>query len=288
MARGLAERATACTDHPHRDADDHCDECGRPFCAECLVRGRPQLLCRSCWASAPEREARAARARHPLYRRLDSIRANRTSVVAGSIIARVLGLLALSGAVQVLSPAYRGQVGEAVGAVGAVRRAGAAPVAVSGVGVGAAPAARVPTLILPPCCGQGGVAEQIPGTGGSALVDGVVGPTAPVWRSPQGFTTADLRLRVRDSAPAARVLFAQSTAAAPETWAKEVEVWISLNPDGADAIRVGQWTLVPTTDAQAFPFAPAPVASVRLRILSNYGSAEYTSLAEFAVLPASG
>ncbi len=106
-----------------------------------------------------------------------------------------------------------------------------------------------------------------------------------MWQSPAGFTTADLRLRVRDTSPTARVLFAHSTAAPPETWAKDVEVWISLHPEGADSIRLGQWTLAQATGAQEFPCPPTHVASVRLRVMSNYGSSEYASLAEFALLP---
>ncbi len=220
------------------------------------------------------------------------MREHRASVVAGSMIVGVLALMALSGAAQVLSPAYRTQVGQAVGAVsalGATGRGAPAPVAVGGASAAGAAPTRLPTLVLPPCCGAGAVAEQLPGTDGGALVDGMVGPTVPVWRAPTGYTTADLRLRVRDTTPAGRVVFAHSWGphgeAPPETWAKDVEVWIALSADGADAIRIGRWTLAQTTDAQEFPLPPTRVASARLRILSNYGSAEYVSLAEFALLP---
>jgi len=48
---------------------------------------------------------------------------------------------------------------------------------------------------------------------------------------------------------------------------------------------MGQWTLAQPTDLQTFPLPPTRVASARLRVLSNYGSGEYVSLAEFALLP---
>lgn len=215
-----------------------------------------------------------------MYRRLDALRAHRASAVAGAVIAVVLALLAASGAAQVLSPAYRTQLGGARAAVqrGLPAHAPGAPNVIP---------ARLPTLVQPPCCGQGAVAEQIPGTDGSALIDGVFGPLTPVWRSPAGFPTADLRLRVRDASPAARVLLAYSTAAPPETWARVVEVWLSLDPGGADPIRLGQWTLAQTTAPQEFPVPPTRVASARLRVVANYGSPEYASLAEFALLPPS-
>lgn len=288
MARGLAERPPACAEHPHHDAVDHCDECGRRFCGECLVRDRPQLLCRACWATAPAREARAARARHPLYRHVDAIRENRASVIAGTVIVGVLALLGLSGGAQVISPGYRAQVGQAVsrvGALGAPSRGAPAPGNTGSPGAAGQFTERVPTLVLPPCCGSGAMAEQLPGTNGGALIDGIVGPGAPAWRSTPGFTTADLRLKVRNTTPAGRVVFAHSRAAPPDTWAKDVELWIALGDDWTDAVRVGQWTLSQTTDPQEFPFPATRIGSARVRILSNYGSADYVSLAEIAVLP---
>jgi hypothetical protein len=39
------------------------------------------------------------------------------------------------------------------------------------------------------------------------------------------------------------------------------------------------------TQPQAFPIPSARLAGAWLQILSNYGSAEYTSFAEFALLP---
>lgn len=79
MSQGLAERPVPCTQHPHRSATDHC--------ADCLVRGRPELLCRACWAAATARAARAARRQHPLYGRVDALRVTRASAVAGAVCA---------------------------------------------------------------------------------------------------------------------------------------------------------------------------------------------------------
>ncbi|MBI3974545.1 MAG: hypothetical protein HY332_24985 [Chloroflexi bacterium] len=80
------------------------------------------------------------------------------------------------------------------------------------------------------------------------------------------------------------MLFAQSEAEPPETWAKEVEVWISSTDDESQMTRAGRWTLAQTAEPQEFGFARATVRRVRLRILTNYGSAAYTSLDEFALL----
>jgi len=49
-------------------------------------------------------------------------------------------------------------------------------------------------------------------------------------------------------------------------------------------MRAGRWTQAQTTTPQAFTFPRMLVRSVCLRVLSNHGSPEYTSLADFALL----
>jgi len=65
-----------------------------------------------------------------------------------------------------------------------------------------------------------------------------------------------------------------------------VEVWVSLTPEQDDPQFLGQWTLEQRTGPQTFAFPRRPVWGLWLRILSNYGSADFTTLAEFALLPA--
>lgn len=292
MSRAVAARPPTCEEHPHRGAVDHCDECRRRFCRHCLVRGKPQLLCRACWAAAPERERLRARRRHPVHGRLDWVREHRASALAAGVIVGVLALLGASGAAQVLSPASRSQIGEAVIAVrrGAPLPSGQAgtpgPGGASGPGTGTMPAPpRVPTLMGSLFGSASTIAESVPGVDPGALVDGQVGSDAPAWRSPVGFPAPELRLRARDDVAADRLLFAHSTAAPSETWARDVEVWIALTADGSDAVRLGQWTLDAVVEPQEFPFPPAQVTWVRVRVLSNYGGADSSSLAEVALLP---
>lgn len=278
MSKVMAARGAVCAEHPHHVPVDHCDQCGRRFCGDCLVRGRPQLLCRACWDEAPEREARAARRRHPLHGRLDALRENRASVAAAAVIATVLVLMAVTGAAQVLSPAYREQMGVAVAAVR--RAASSAPPA---GGTPSAVPTRMVNLVQPEIMGVMRF-EAAAGTDPRPLTDGLVGPSAPVWRSQHGFTAADLLMPVRREFRINRVLFAHAEAAPPETWARDVDVSVSLTRDFAEPFVLGRWTLRQTAASQEFRVAPAQVSSVRLRILSNHGSAEYTSLAEFALL----
>src|SRR5688572_2999702 len=208
MATVLAAQGPVCAEHAHRVAVDHCDRCRRRFCADCLARGLPELLCRACWDEAPERAARAARRAHPVYGRLDALCERRASVGAAVGMAVVLALLAVSAGGQILSPAYREQIGEAVSAVrrGAPEPiAPAAPNASRDATAGGVPTLRMPTLVQPFFGSPSSIAEQVPGTNPAALVDGLIGFHSAAWLTPAGFATADVRVRVRDALPAARV-----------------------------------------------------------------------------------
>jgi hypothetical protein len=155
---------------------------------------------------------------------------------------------------------------------------------------------RVVTLLRNPRLPPASDAAHLRAAGDNlpALVDGRIGETVPVWQSVDGRLPIDLQFAAGETgrggrpipALAGRLVFAHSSVAPPETWAKDVEVWVSLTPDQDDRELLGRWTLEQRTGAQLFVFARRPVWGLWLRILSNYGSAEFTSLAEFALLPA--
>jgi hypothetical protein len=140
----------------------------------------------------------------------------------------------------------------------------------------------VPSLITgTPTAGSSNAGGVNVGINISALTDGQVSPRAGAWRTREGQTTADLRFAAAGTTQ--RAVFAHSETFPKETWAKDIELWVMPAADGAQEVRAGAWTLAQTTGEQSFPLPPAPVQGVRLRVLSNYGSREYTSLAEFAL-----
>jgi len=63
-----------------------------------------------------------------------------------------------------------------------------------------------------------------------------------------------------------------------------VEVWALAGPEEPPQ-QVGAWSLERRTGAQEFAFPRRRVWEVWLRVLSNHGSAQATTLAEFALLP---
>ncbi len=284
MARGLAHRPPPCAEHPHRPAVDHCDECGKRFCAECLVRGGPQLLCRNCWRQGPIRAAETLRRKRFSYRISSALRdpERRASLIASVIIVVVLAVIGVTSGVGILSESSRTQMAEPVARAVVARQVlageGDMPRALPSTPPGPT---RIPTLIIDPAPVAGA-----PGMNLFALVDGRAGEGAPTWRSAPGRTAVDIRFITNTPVLAGRVLFGQSADAPPETWVQHVEVWTSPSLEDGDLTYAGRWKLQQTIEPQTFSFGRRQVRSVLLRILSNYGSADYTSLAEFALLPA--
>jgi hypothetical protein len=273
-----------CAEHPHRNAVDHCDACGRRFCRDCLIRGGPELLCAACGVSLEEFERDQLLLRQPHVRLHRTLTENRPSIVAGATIAIVLMLLAVSAATQVAGATWQREVGGVAGRAALADQvlAGAGSAAVAGsspTAIRAAAPTRIPTLLS-------GLPQPIVGSLGvnpAALTDGRVGVRAGAWRTLQGRLTAELRWPTQSDV-VARALFAHSLALPQETWAKDVEVWLSPAPNDPETILAGHWTLAQTTEPQYFAFPSTQIFAVRLRVLSNHGGGEYTSLAEFALL----
>ena len=69
----------------------------------------------------------------------------------------------------------------------------------------------------------------------------------------------------------------------PETWAREFRVFVSTESADGPWEEVGTFTLAESPLLQRFTFETHPTWYVKLVILSNYGSTEYTSLVEVGV-----
>jgi hypothetical protein len=293
MGRVVAAQPRGCIEHPHRKAVDHCDECRRPFCGECLIRGRPQLLCRACWDSAPAREARAARRRHPLYGRLDAarhaLRERRDSAIAGAIIGGILAILAVTAAAQVRSPTFGLLIPEVAGR--AARAASGRGLARSGQGVqenaqaarpSPVPYSTATALISGFWLGEaeGGMPfsplplVRAPGPGDAASWG---------WRSRGEMLPQELGFNLRETITLDRAAFRHTPAYPPETWAREVELLLSLSARDAGLVLVGHWTLGQTTAPQEFSFRPTTAKFVRLRLLTRHSDASFVSLGAFAI-----
>jgi hypothetical protein len=202
-----------------------------------------------------------------------------------ALLAAALGVsvLAAGGIVvaQVVSPEFRSLANRASARIERAVRPAAATEGTPAARTPRPTTVRVTSLLQSPRTGEA------PGVNPQSLFDGLVGERAPAWRTAAGTVQAELRFPVSEEAQIAQVVFAHTSAMPPESWAREVEVWIARTPDVAgEPDLLGRWSLARSTGQQPFPVdAPVTAARARLRVLSNHGSTEFTSLAEFALQP---
>ena len=69
----------------------------------------------------------------------------------------------------------------------------------------------------------------------------------------------------------------------PETWVREFRVFVSTESADGPWEEVGAYALAESPLLQRFDFETRPAWYIKLVILSNHGSSEYTSLAEVGV-----
>jgi hypothetical protein len=123
--------------------------------------------------------------------------------------------------------------------------------------------------------------SQRPGYEAFHLINEYVGDAYPGWRSASATFPQDIVVQVGQESAVSKVILNQQPGEPAATDAKLVEVDASTTgPDGGWVV-LGKWQLQPTLGNQKFTFAPTQAKYLRLRILSNEGSTDYTSLAEF-------
>jgi hypothetical protein len=301
MGRGLAQRPTACVEHPHRPALDRCDDCGRRFCAECLVPVGGGLRCRGCEAALPARVAAAAEARRLGPRLQRAVRERAVGLALGG------GLVGVLAAAVLLSATGQGTGGAGISQAlrdepAVLHRAAAERYCSGGGGTtgevpqetGDAPPGRGPATFRAP------TGAELPNVIGVlrdtrlrddrlAATPGANDPTDPLrliaylntpplwWRSPTGLFPQQLGYELAAPVTLDRVAFRQAPEAPSDSWAKEVGLLLSGAPERGFYL-VGRWTLAPSTEPQEFAFFETPARYVRVCLYGNYGHPEFVSL----------
>jgi hypothetical protein len=113
------------------------------------------------------------------------------------------------------------------------------------------------------------------------VINEYTGPEFPGWRSSSVAFPQDIVVEHDQDGETSKVILFQHPNEPPDTMAKDVEIDVSTVGPTQGFQFVGRWQLAQTTGPQKFTFPPARGKWLRLRVLSNYGSAEYTSLDEF-------
>jgi hypothetical protein len=123
--------------------------------------------------------------------------------------------------------------------------------------------------------------SERPGYEVKHLINEYTAPEYPGWRSANATFPQDIVVQHDQDGTISKVILYQQTNEPTDSWAKDFEIDVSDTGPDQGFHSVGTWRLAQTSGPQKFTFTPASGKWVRLRILSNYGSTDYTSLDEF-------
>ncbi len=273
MAKILLREHYACYNHPHRKTADRCDRCGTVYCDECLTARGEQSFCQQC---AKAYDAIQARRQRPFLEKLKDVAPKRSSVlfalgflllilVVGFAFGRVISQVTLEPEEAArVARAFRGtlQTTEGLNLVEAI--VGGQVLAATG--------------------------ERTEGDHvAKRLVDGWADPQVPDWRSADAAFPQEIVFAIERQVLAGGQAFSNtvtlqaSELSPPETWVREFRVYVSTESAEGPWEEVGTFTLAESPLLQRFTYETRPTWYVRIVILSNYGSTDYTSLAEVGV-----
>ncbi len=273
MARILLREQYACYNHPHRKTTTRCDRCGTVYCDECLTARGQRNLCQPC---ATHFDAIQARRQRPFLEKLKDVAPRRSSVVFLVIFAVLIlataGIIGRQLASITLEPEEAARVARAFrGTLQTTEGLNLVEAIVGGQIVTAS-------------------SERVEGDHiAKRLVDGWADPKVPDWRSsgatfPQEFVIAIERQVLAGGQAYSNTITLQTSEQSPvDTWAREFRVYVSTESADGPWEEVGTFTLADSPLLQRFTYETRPTWYVRLVILDNYGSTEYTSLAEVGV-----
>jgi len=262
MLKAYANARNRCYIHPHREAEVKCERCRTPLCADCAQTYQGQSLCARCVEELERIEA----AKPTLASRIrDFFTSLRNGLIFTAILAVVLGGLFL-----VFKPLLNKPITpeEMARFRYAVSGSFQTP---EGINVNSTVlGAKVVSYT-----------SQRPGYEASHLINEYVGDGYPGWRSSTAAFPQDVVVEGDKVSAVSKVIFNQQPGEPAATDAKLVEVDASTQGPNGAWVTLGRWELQPKLGPQKFTFPATDAKWLRLRVLSNNGSSDYTSLAEF-------
>ena len=273
MARILLREQYTCYNHPHRKTTDRCDRCGTVYCKECLTARGKRSFCQHC---TTEYDAIQARRQRPFLEKLKDAAPKRSSVIFTIVflllVVAVAGIVGRQLASITLEPEEAARVARAFRGTLQTTEGFNLVEAIVGGQVVAASSEREEGDHL-----------------AKRLVDGWADPQVPDWRAanaaiPQEIVFAIERQVLAGGQAYSNTITLQVSEQSPaETWVREFRVFVSTESADGPWEEVGLFTLADSPLLQRFSYEARPTWYVKLVILSNYGSTEYTSLAEVGV-----
>jgi hypothetical protein len=262
VLKAYSESRNHCYLHPHRLADVKCERCKVGLCTECTHEYQGQRLCEHC-----AEELALIEASKPT--RADRIRAFFRSL--RNLVITIAAVVAVCAAVFFV---FRGFFNQPITPEEMARfRYAAAGTFQTPDGINANSTVLGATVVS--------YTSQRPGFEASHLINEYAGPDYPGWRSANATFPQAVVVAHQQTAAISKVVLTQQPDEPKDTWVKTFAVDVSTSSPTSGWHQVGEWTLQPVTGPQRFTFPVAPSKWIRLRVLSNYGSPDYTSLGEF-------
>ncbi|MGH2459674.1 MAG: discoidin domain-containing protein, partial [Chloroflexota bacterium] len=251
-----------CYLHPHRPAEQKCNRCKTCLCEECVHEFQGQYLCEHCLEELDFIEAT-----RPTF--ADHVRgffhSLRNTVIAIVVIGAICGGLFY---------AFRGLMDQPITPEQMARFRYAASGSFQ-----TADGINVNSTVLGASVAS--FTSQRKGYEATHVINEYSGPDYPGWRSADATFPQDFVVAQQNLSAVSKVILTQQPNEPLNTWAKDFEIQASSEGPNRGFVTIGQWQLRPVAGPQKFTFKATPSKWLRLRILSNYGSGEYTSLAEF-------
>ena len=294
MLRAHLTDQKRCYDHPHRVVLTACARCKTPFCDECLAtrtdgvfaavvardeKQPPPLFCRRCVEELEVLNQAEAARRRPLWQRL---RPTRAALRRAAIYLAVISVLMVPMALAVRNMASTTLTPEEMARI----KIGLLGTFETPEGTNFLSTVRGGTFIR-------GSAPARPDHDGKRLIDTYAAVEVPGWRSADASLPQDLVFSLPSTLPLNKAILRPQPTEPVETWVRDFELLVSTESADAGFTSIGRWTLdveqarksvdPQRPEPQRFEFPQVPARYVMLRVLSNNGSRDYTSLGELEV-----
>lgn len=295
MLRAYLTEDKRCYNHPHRIVRTACARCKTPYCDECLTtrsdglfaaivakdeKNPPPLFCPRCVEEVEALEVIEAERHRPLRQRLRPTAAGTkraaiyVAVITALMVPVIIGVRSMASTT--LTPEDFARI--KIGLVGSFQTPEGTDFLSSVYGGRYIRAS----------------ASSQPNHQPTRLIDTWAKADVPGWRSMNATFPIDLVFELPGTLRINKVILLPHPTEPDETWVKDYDVLVSTEgPDkgftlaasGTLDVARGHAAVEVTNagDPQRLEFAEIPARWVMLRIRSNQGSAQYTSLAELEV-----
>jgi hypothetical protein len=265
MIRANLDARHQCNIHPHRPATKYCQRCRRPLCDECKREyGELKALCDTCRSELEMADRMLLTPREKVLQGLVSLR---NTIIVTVIFAGVFGggfFLIRDNLDIELTPEELARFRYAMTGSFNTEEGVNATTTVLGASVVAATSERTDH-------------------DARRLIDEYDGPNFEGWRSLDVSFPQEIVVELTERMTPDKVILSNHPEEPVSSYVKDFEVLLSAEGPQGPWQSVGRWTAEQRPAIQRFSFESVPAKFAMLRVLSNYGSRDFTSLTSFEI-----